>query len=1093
MLEIDGNKYNTLASEFTQCNKNYSTLNVLDKLGHYDRIISLITELAGRLACQSAVFGSITHGGYIPLNCSNIKTCFLLDCDQPLPHNKYTFLTDLDIINPAFVRRSILHVETYIPNTYDQFVRTNSPIIISNIDIQLASDYASDYTCYVLSDTKTIVCIPSWAHPLFLCEFAVFLTHNILNYDNLINLCVMVKNGGDEFVSMLETNLPFIDRWTILDTGSTDDTVANVRRIMAGKQGNLYQEPFINFGKSRNRCLELAGHECTYNLMLDDTYQLKGDIRSFLQYIRGDQFADSFSLYITHTDIAYASNRIFKSKRNLKYKYAIHEVIQEENNVNVIVPQNIAYVCDVQSDKLSVRTADRKQQDLLMLQQEIDTNPSDPRPYYYMAQTYSGIENFEKAYEWFLNRINHPTSGFQQEKHEACLEAARIAQFVLKRDATEYLKLYEMAIAVDDERPDALYFMGAYYLTCDVPDKQKAFDYLKRGFALGYPEHRQYCLKPSITYNHIPKLLANCCYDMNEYLIGESACELYLKHNTHENEPAMHPTIVSWGKIFALLNHMNTYTNGDDAVSTTTTTPIIYPARPCCCFIAPCGLYNWTGSDILTSGMGGSESMIVELASNLHRQGNFHVVVFCNCLKEETFNDVRYIPISHMFGILNTHFIHTCIISRYSEYLPVITKSNVENIFLMAHDVAFSGNVITINQKLKGVICLSPWHADHIAAQYPELKPLIRLIGHGIDISQLQPTKKDPYKFIYSSLANRGLYELLLMWPKLVAFNSAVSLHIYSDIGSHYMLETFADLMEKIKELINTMPNIVYHGYVSKQILYDGWKTAGIWLYPTSFQETFCVTALEAAASKTLAITTNLAGLQHTVGSRGVLLDACISIDEAVATVIAVLPTMNELLIDKNYEWALTNTWEIQTNTLTQLLMANKYEYRGIPVFEETMKIMITALNGIKVSRILDVSVYSVGMTLIPIMIHTGATDGVSVLNSGLIGSFNANVRNSGLNITAIEMNADDALIELHVRGDRFNAIYLNTSCSLLDCYVELCLAWKLLYTGGVLIVDNLVDESRMDAMNKFIKRLGLTATVKHSSKKLAAICKHVM
>jgi hypothetical protein len=417
----------------------------------------------------------------------------------------------------------------------------------------------------------------------------------------------------------------------------------------------------------------------------------------------------------------------------------------------------------------------------------------------------------------------------------------------------------------------------------------------------------------------------------------------------------------------------------------------------------------------------------------------------------------------------------------------------------MAHDVAFSGNVITINQKLKGVICLSPWHADHIAAQYPALKPLIQLIGHGIDISQLQPTKKDPYKFIYSSLANRGLYELLLMWPKIVAFNSAVSLHIYSDIGSQYMLETFADLMEKIKELINTLPNIVYHGYVSKQTLYeDGWKTAGIWLYPTSFQETFCVTALEAAASKTLAITTNLAGLQHTVGNRGVLLDAGISIDEAVATVIAVLPpTMNELLINKNYEWALTNTWEMQTNTLTQLLMANKYEYRGIPVFEETMKIMITALNGIKVSRILDVSVYSVGMTLIPIMLHTGATDGVSVLNSGLIGSFNANVRNSGLKITAIEMNADDALIELHVRGDRFNAIYLNTTCSLLDCYVELCLAWKLLYTGGVLIVDNLnigsdrVVESRMSAMNQFIKGLGLTAVVKHSSEKLTAVCKH--
>jgi hypothetical protein len=44
-------------------------------------------------------------------------------------------------------------------------------------------------------------------------------------------------------------------------------------------------------------------------------------------------------------------------------------VIQEENNVNVIIPRETAFVDDVSSDKLSVRTASRKQQDLNMLQQ----------------------------------------------------------------------------------------------------------------------------------------------------------------------------------------------------------------------------------------------------------------------------------------------------------------------------------------------------------------------------------------------------------------------------------------------------------------------------------------------------------------------------------------------------------------------------------------------------------------------------------------------------------------------------------------------------------------------------------------------------
>ena len=35
----------------------------------------------------------------------------------------------------------------------------------------------------------------------------------------------MVKNGGDQFEEMLLKNLHIIDRWTILDTGSTDKTI----------------------------------------------------------------------------------------------------------------------------------------------------------------------------------------------------------------------------------------------------------------------------------------------------------------------------------------------------------------------------------------------------------------------------------------------------------------------------------------------------------------------------------------------------------------------------------------------------------------------------------------------------------------------------------------------------------------------------------------------------------------------------------------------------------------------------------------------------------------------------------------------------
>ena len=1048
-LNIDHKTYTVLQTEFEQTSSPYSTLVVLDKVAQYDRIVSLISAISLQMQCRSVVYGSITHGGYIPINCS-VNVSFLFDCainqqtniTANIANNKqYVFLSDLSIINETFVRKSILFTEEY-HSKYDEFVLTYAPIIVSN------KPFIEGYTSFRLLNTALFVLIPVHLKSAFSSAFEPYLNGEELNYDNLINLCIMVKNGGEEFVSMLESNLPYIDRWTILDTGSTDDTVENVRRIMSNKPGALYQEPFINFGASRNRCLELAGTSCTYNVMLDDTYHLKGDIRAFLKSIRGDQFADSFSTYITVTDLTYASNRVFKSKRNLKYKYAIHEVIQEENNVNVLIPIQMASIEDKQSEKLGARTTARKHQDLVMLQQEIDANPDDPRPYYYMAQTYSGMENAEKAYEWFLKRINHPENGFMQEKHEACLEAGRIAQFILNRPPEEFLPLYERATTVDAERPDALYFLGSYSLS--VNDTKRAYEYLAKGFHLGFPEHRQYCLKPSVSYTHIPKLLTTCCYEMNDYILGESASSLFLKHNNQED----HPVIVSWNKIFSLL------VNSDKIKTLTSPVEIIYPDTPVCCFIAPCGLYNWTGSDILTTGMGGSETMVVEMATQLQQNGRFQVIVFCNCDKEETYLNVRYAPLFLLFEFLHTHFIHTCIISRYSEYLPMTIKAGVENIFLMAHDVGFSINVITIDRKLKGVFCLTPWHAEQIGTQYSVLKPLIKLIGHGIDASKIVADTKIPYKFIYSSLANRGLYELLLMWPKIITWQPSATLHIYSNIDSTYMSDAFGDKMAQIRDLIRTTDGVVYYGCVNKTTLYESWKTASVWFYPTTFQETFCVTALEAAVSKTLVITTNLAGLQHTVADRGVLMD---SLENAVETVIQTMENtgLKESLIARNYEWAVSNTWEKETLNLENMLLDNNFEYReiinwtdNVPVDSRMMFIETIRQHLKSGASILDCDAKT-GISLIAMLFTVPDSTGVALggWSTSMKRSFVKNIQTAGMSERIQAFETCD-LLELYKLNKLFDAVYLNNSTHI-DCYSDITVSWKLVKMGGLLIVDN--------------------------------------
>jgi glycosyltransferase involved in cell wall biosynthesis len=902
MITIDCIQYRVLSSEFKKVEQMYPTLNVLDKVGLYDRVSSLITELSQMSTFETVIFGKPTHGGYLPIQC-NVQHRLLFNCDETHRHNILTNISsqkinDIHFISKLTESNCILFTERYEP-IYELYVSTYYPIIISN------KSSLPGYVSYPLSNTQLIILIPEYLNSRFILHFADCIINNTICYDNLIQLCVMVKNGGDDFVKMLQTNLPFIDRWTILDTGSTDDTVNNIKTVMVGKPGQLFQEPFINFGESRNRCLELAGSTCTYNVMLDDTYHLKEDLRTFLQYVRGDQNVDSFSMYITQNDLAYASTRVFKSKRNLKYKYAIHEVIQEENNYNIIIPKENAYIYDMPSDKLRIRTSERKQQDIYMLQNEIDKNPEDPRSYYYMAQTYNGMFLYEEAYNWFLKRILHPETGFVAEKHEACLESGRIAQYALNKPATEFMKWYEMAHQVDPERPESLYFMGLYYYESqnNIP---LAFHYVSRGFKLGFPEHRQYCLKPSISYHHIPKLLAMMCLDMNEYALGESACALYLKHSTSTEDPNMYETMVSWNKIFTLLVHSLKYPIPNS---------VICPDKPICCFISPSGLGgNWTGSDILKKGLGGSESYVIEMASQIQRRGHFNVIVFCDSSSGEIFNDVLYIPLNQLFDFLTGYKINTCIVNRFSEFLPVVMNGHVENIYLMAHDTAFSGNIIRLDSKLKGVFCLTPWHKETIAKQYPALKEMIKIIGHGIH--PFEVGQKIDGRFIYSSFANRGLYELLLMWSKIIEWKPSATLHIYCDIDSSYMLESYGELMGKIRDLMS-LPGVVHHGFVKKAVLYEAWKTSEVWLYPTSFTETFCVSALEAAASKTFAITTNIAGLQETVGDRGIVIDIT-NLDDAVNVVINALENKSrmETLIQRNYEWSLQQNWECQANIL---------------------------------------------------------------------------------------------------------------------------------------------------------------------------------
>ena len=109
-----------------------------------------------------------------------------------------------------------------------------------------------------------------------------------------ICLSMIVKNEERVIRRCLESVLPYIDAWAIVDTGSTDRTMEIIREVMADVDGVLLEREWVdNFGVSRTQALEAARSSgCDYALVqdADDVFSADGTAGradSFLQRVGG--------------------------------------------------------------------------------------------------------------------------------------------------------------------------------------------------------------------------------------------------------------------------------------------------------------------------------------------------------------------------------------------------------------------------------------------------------------------------------------------------------------------------------------------------------------------------------------------------------------------------------------------------------------------------------------------------------------------------------------------------------------------------------------------------------------------------------------
>lgn len=252
-ITIHGNTYIVEDGEFAVKDiPSLYPMKIISNVSTLDREIALIKKLSTLVSgITSFVNYGSSYGDYVPLNLSSTYSMIHIvhgkDEDKKIPQiptvlriEKYMFKKafehiDSRITTPFIIVHDISELTQTLRDNANIVEQLQSPSVNVLDKYKLYSmlrfhDILSDYHCLSFMDTRIL--IHRSIINTFRMEFGSYMSDTELKYDNLVNLCIMVKNGDKGFKNMLEHNIQFADTLTVLDTGSTDGTVKVVRDIL---------------------------------------------------------------------------------------------------------------------------------------------------------------------------------------------------------------------------------------------------------------------------------------------------------------------------------------------------------------------------------------------------------------------------------------------------------------------------------------------------------------------------------------------------------------------------------------------------------------------------------------------------------------------------------------------------------------------------------------------------------------------------------------------------------------------------------------------------------------------------------------------
>ena len=563
--------------------------------------------------------------------------------------------------------------------------------------------------------------------------------------------------------------------------------------------------------------------------------------------------------------------QFIKNDGHAQWVGAIHEDLIPQRHANWASVKDIVRV----HKSTKKENASHFMRNLAILEKETEKNPDEPRNWFYLARTKLGIGAYGDAIE-AANRYLE-LSNWDQERYEARLIQGEA--FMRRGEHKMALTAYSDAILEYEHAPDAYVYKARMY----VLDEKWAEALLNLEIA-GSLKGKGVMENPTLMKRDVPSLACLCLIHLKRFreahemakiaMEGGRTADIQDLYKTTKQLVADEALIEKYVSLAQSLNTdgikhlLKSVPNriADDLrivkLRNTVTEPTIWKNKSVAIY---CGMSveAWDGNSVKQGGIGGSETAVIELGKRLVSRGwDVTVYNWCNAPAEGTVIDgVRYM---NYWQLDRRDSFDVLWLWRSPGFLDVDWKAR--KIIVDLHDVTNPLDWTPRRiEKVDHIFVKSAYHRS-LYPNVPNEKFVI--VGNGISLERFDgEKKKEPNRFVYTSTPNRGLENILDVWPQIREAIPGATLHVYYGWNTFAAAEkdnpTAMAWMRTMQEKMQ-QDGIVDHGRVNQNELAEDLKRSTLWLYPTEFPEIHCITALEMQAARVYPITTGYAALAET-------------------------------------------------------------------------------------------------------------------------------------------------------------------------------------------------------------------------------------